>query len=116
MEETVIIMGMDGLPIELTEEEVDFIIKEGPSKILKKKYEESKKAETERSIRNAQRRMRAREKSIERRRKKDFIDVTHPYKRKFFKIEEKKVENPEGFKLKKVTNRYDERRPTKRNR
>lgn len=99
MEEKVIIIGRDGLPIEVENAWTD-----------SPKYKKQKKKPNV-DAKRAQRRL----DTIERRKQKKTIDVTHPWKKQFFKVKNIEVKNPERLILKKVTNDY-EGKPTKKHR
>ena len=96
MEEKVIIIGKDGLP---TTADVGWT---DHPKIKKPKPVDNKRAKR-------------RLDTIERRKQKKTIDVTHPWKKQFFKVKNIEVKNPERLILKKVTNDY-EGKPTKKHR
>ena len=94
MDEKIIIIDNEGLPIS---------VEKGWTSVPKNKKVVKKDSKRE------QRRLA----SIERRKQKKVVDITHPWKKQFFQVKNVEVKKSEKLILKKATNGY-ERGPTKK--
>jgi signal transduction protein with GAF and PtsI domain len=105
MEEKIIVTDMEGMPTVISEEAYDWVITTNKKQEVVK--ENQANAAIEQARTDAKRRRNKVNDVARRQNRRDVIDVTHRWKKQFFTVEEKRIENPERFRLKKVTNGYE---------